>query len=132
MKFHWILFLFASLVMAGSLKELQIGITAKIPSGQCTVKASPGQTVDVHYSGYLRDNGKQFDSSYSRGTPISFRLGSGQVIQGWDQGLVGMCVGEERKIHIPSKLAYGERGIPGVIPKNADLVFDVKLVKITP
>lgn len=132
MQYHWILFLFASLVMAGTLKDLQIGITGKIPSGQCTVKASPGQTVDVHYSGYLRDNGEQFDSSYTRGTPISFRLGSGQVIQGWDQGLVGMCVGEERKIHIPSKLAYGERGIPGVIPKNADLVFDVKLVKITP
>lgn len=126
----WFLFIFATLTAAGSLKDLEIGVTKKIPSEQCHVKAKSGHTVDVHYTGYLRDNLKQFDSSYTRGTPISFKLGSGQVIKGWDQGLLGMCIGEERKIQIPSKLAYGERGIPGVIPQNADMIFDVKLVDI--
>lgn len=126
----WFLSLFAALVAAGSLKELEIGITKKIPAEECHVKAKPGHTVDVHYTGYLRDNLKQFDSSYTRGTPISFKLGSGQVIKGWDQGLLGMCIGEERKIQIPSSLAYGARGIPGVIPQNADMIFDVKLVDI--
>lgn len=131
MKFLcWFLSIFAALVAAGSLKELEIGITKKIPAEECHVKAKPGHTVDVHYTGYLRDNLKQFDSSYTRGTPISFKLGSGQVIKGWDQGLLGMCIGEERKIQIPSSLAYGARGIPGVIPQNADMIFDVKLVDI--
>ncbi|CCE91564.1 peptidylprolyl isomerase family protein FPR2 TDEL_0C06750 [Torulaspora delbrueckii] len=126
----WFLSIFAAIVAAGSLKELEIGITKKIPAEECHVKAKPGHTVDVHYTGYLRDNLKQFDSSYTRGTPISFKLGSGQVIKGWDQGLLGMCIGEERKIQIPSRLAYGARGIPGVIPQNADMIFDVKLVGI--
>lgn len=126
----WFLSIFAAIVAAGSLKELEIGITKKIPAEECHVKAKPGHTVDVHYTGYLRDNLKQFDSSYTRGTPISFKLGSGQVIKGWDQGLLGMCIGEERKIQIPSRLAYGARGIPGVIPQNADMIFDVKLVDI--
>lgn len=127
---YWILSIFTALATAGSLKDLEIGITKKIPAEQCRVKAKAGHTVDVHYTGYFRDNLKEFDSSYNRGTPISFKLGSGQVIKGWDQGLLGMCIGEERKIQIPSKLAYGERGIPGVIPKNADMIFDVKLVDI--
>lgn len=126
----WFLSIFAAIVAAGSLKELEIGITKKIPAEECHVKAKPGHTVDVHYTGYLRDNLKQFDSSYTRGTPISFKVGSGQVIKGWDQGLLGMCIGEERKIQIPSRLAYGARGIPGVIPQNADMIFDVKLVDI--
>lgn len=133
MRMHvisWVLFIFASLVTAGSLENLQIGVTKRVPIDQCDIKAKAGSIVDVHYTGYLRDNLKQFDSSYSRGTPISFKLGSGQVIKGWDQGLLGMCIGEERKIQIPSKLAYGERGIPGVIPRNADMIFDVKLVDI--
>ncbi|QLQ78697.1 hypothetical protein HG537_0B00460 [Torulaspora globosa] len=121
----------AVLTAAGPLKELQIGITKRIPENQCHTKAKAGHTVKVHYTGYLRDTLEEFDSSYGRGVPISFKLGTGQVIKGWDQGLLGMCIGEERKIQIPSELAYGERGIPGVIPRNADMIFDVKLVSIS-
>lgn len=121
-------FLLLGLATAGSLEDLEIGITKE--ATPCNAKAFPGDVVDVHYTGYFRDNGKQFDSSYSRGKPISFTLGSGQVIYGWEQGLVGTCVGEERKIQIPSKFAYEKTGIPGVIPPNSDMVFDVKLVSI--
>lgn len=128
--YYLFLAVIASLTAAGSLKELEIGVTKSIPKDQCHVKAKAGHTVDVHYTGYLRDNLKEFDSSYGRGVPISFELGRGQVIKGWDQGLLGMCIGEERKIQIPSRLAYGEAGIPGVIPKSADMIFDVKLVDI--
>lgn len=126
--FNLLYFLLLELVTAGSLQDLEIGIMKKAP--RCTQKAFPGDIVDVHYTGYFRDNVKQFDSSYSRGNPISFTLGSGQVIYGWEQGLIGTCVGEERKIQIPSKFAYGETGIPGVIPPNSDMVFEVKLVSI--
>lgn len=129
--YHWFIAFLAGLVAAGSLKELQIGVTKRVPDSQCHIKAKAGHTVKVHYTGYLRDSLEEFDSSYGRGVPISFKLGSGQVIKGWDQGLLGMCIGEERKIQIPSELAYGERGIPGVIPKNADMIFDVKLVSIS-
>ncbi|QLL31184.1 hypothetical protein HG536_0B00450 [Torulaspora globosa] len=129
--YYWFIAFLAGLTAAGSLKELQIGVTKRIPQDQCHIKAKAGHTVEVHYTGYLRDSLEKFDSSYGRGVPISFKLGSGQVIKGWDQGLLGMCIGEERKIQIPSDLAYGERGIPGVIPKNADMIFDVKLVSIS-
>lgn len=128
--YYWFLPALAALTAADSLKELQIGVTKSIPEDECHVKAKAGHTVDVHYTGYLRDNLEQFDSSYGRGVPISFKLGKGQVIKGWDQGLLGMCIGEQRKIQIPSDLAYGERGIPGVIPKNADMIFDVEMVDI--
>lgn len=121
-------FLLLGLTTAGSLENLEIGITKRAP--HCTERAFPGDIVDVHYTGYFRDNGKQFDSSYSRGQPISFALGSGQVIYGWEQGLIGTCVGEERKIQIPSRYAYGETGIPRMIPPNSDMIFDVKLVSI--
>lgn len=129
MKVFALLYCLLSVAIAGSLEDLQIGITKK--ATQCNERAFPGDIVNVHYTGYFRDNEKQFDSSYSRGEPISFTLGSGQVIYGWDQGLIGTCVGEERKIQIPSKFAYGESGVPGVIPPNADMVFDVKLVSIS-
>ncbi|KAK0735432.1 hypothetical protein B0T21DRAFT_367747 [Apiosordaria backusii] len=88
-----------------------------------------GDTVDVHYRGTLED-GTEFDQSYKRGQPLGFTVGAGMVIQGWDAGLVGMQVGEKRKLTIPSKFAYGERGIPGVIPPGATLIFETELVKI--
>ena len=130
MKFSLICFI-SSLIgtsMAGTLKELEIEVTKKIPVDKCTNKALVGDSVQVHYTGRLLENGKKFDSSYDRGKPLSFILGTGRVIEGWDQGIVGMCVGEERTLKIPSSLAYGANGIPGVIPPAADLVFDVKLV----
>jgi FKBP-type peptidyl-prolyl cis-trans isomerase len=75
-------------------------------------------------------NGTVFDSSIQRGTPIQFTLGQNMVIQGWEQGILGMQVGEKRTLTIPSKLGYGEQGAGGVIPPNATLIFDVELVKI--
>jgi len=90
-------------------------------------QAGAGQTVTVHYTGFLMDSTK-FDSSVDRGEPFQFRLGAGQVIKGWDQGVLGMKVGGKRKLIIPSQLGYGDRGIPRVIPPGAQLVFDVELL----
>jgi len=84
-------------------------------------------TVFVHYSGYLAD-GTKFDSSHDKGQPFSFTLGAGRVIQGWDQGIVGMKIGGKRTLIIPPNLGYGERGAGGVIPPNATLMFEVELI----
>jgi FKBP-type peptidyl-prolyl cis-trans isomerase len=92
-------------------------------------EAIAGKTVSVHYVGTLT-NGSQFDSSRDRGKPFSFKLGAGQVIRGWDQGVAGMKVGGLRKLTIPSALAYGDRGFPPVIPPDATLVFEVELLGV--
>jgi FK506-binding protein 1 len=86
-----------------------------------------GQTVNVHYSGYLT-NGTKFDSSIDRGQPFSFRLGVGQVIKGWDLGVASMSQGEIARFTIPSEFGYGPRGAPPSIPPNATLIFDVQLL----
>lgn len=110
-----------------SIKELQIQ-DLKIGTGSAEVKA--GDTIAVHYVGSLT-NGKKFDSSYERGQPLSVEIGKGQVIKGFEQGLVGMKLGGKRKILIPYNLGYGSQG-QGPIPPNADLIFDVEIMEIKP
>ncbi|MCK9578686.1 FKBP-type peptidyl-prolyl cis-trans isomerase [bacterium] len=108
------------------MDELKIE-TLKEGTGTVTTKA--GDTISVHYVGTLTD-GKKFDSSVDRKTPFEFTVGAGQVIKGWDQGLLGMKVGEKRKLTIPSSLAYGDREISGLIPANSTLIFEVELLEI--
>lgn len=88
---------------------------------------SQGQTVDVHYTGWLT-NGTKFDSSVDRGQAFSFVLGRGQVIRGWDEGVATMKIGGKRRLILPADLAYGARGAGGVIPPNATLIFEVELL----
>lgn len=97
-------------------------------TGECP---KAGQTCKMHYTGWLSDGGKpgkKFDSSVDRGEPFSFSVGVGQVIKGWDEGVITMKKGAKRTLHIPAALGYGARGAGGVIPPNADLIFDVELL----
>ncbi|KAK9377737.1 uncharacterized protein V1513DRAFT_435113 [Lipomyces chichibuensis] len=132
-------FLFVLLALGGSTgaqenkrgkisTDLQIGITKKIPKEQCKRKSRKGDMVYIHYTGYLND-GTVFDSSIGRDSPFRFTLGRGQVIAGWDKGILGMCLGEKRKLTIPPHLGYGDKSV-GTIPAGATLIFDAELVSI--
>lgn len=110
-----------------------VAIDNKVGAGS---EAVAGKSVDVHYTGWIyspvapNHKGKKFDSSLDRGNPFSFPLGAGRVIKGWDQGVVGMKVGGQRTLIIPSDMGYGSRGAGAVIPPNAALVFDVELLGV--
>ena len=115
-----------------NITSLQI-TDSKVGTG---AEAKNGHQVSVHYTGWLYDpkaadkHGKKFDSSKDHGEPFSFKLGGGQVIRGWDQGVAGMKVGGTRTLVIPSELGYGQRGAGGAIPPNATLLFDVELLEV--
>lgn len=107
--------------MALEIEDLTVGTGAE---------ATSGKKISVHYTGTLTD-GSKFDSSLDRGQPFDIILGAGQVIQGWDQGIVGMKVGGQRKLTIPPEMGYGARGFPPVIPPNSTLVFVVQLLAVS-
>ena len=107
--------------MSLQIEDLKVGTGAE---------AKAGQNVSVHYVGTLTD-GRKFDSSRDRGNPFQFRLGAGQVIKGWDQGVAGMKIGGLRKLTIPPEMGYGARGFPPVIPGNSTLVFEVELLGVS-
>ncbi|KAF4826977.1 FK506-binding protein 2 [Colletotrichum tropicale] len=118
--------LLASSAVSVAAAELQIDVTQAV---ECERKTKNGDKVNMHYRGTLQSNGQKFDASYDRGTPFSFKLGSGQVIKGWDQGLLDMCIGEKRTLTIPPELGYGNRGM-GPIPAGSTLVFETELIGI--
>ena len=118
--------------MTATITELQKEDT-QVGTGR---EAEPGFNVSVHYTGWLYDEaaadkkGQKFDSSVDRKQPFKFDLGSGQVIQGWDEGFAGMKIGGKRTLIIPAEMGYGSRGAGGAIPPNATLIFDVELLDV--
>lgn len=114
---------------SGNVKTLDGGLKiedVKIGTGP---EVKSGDTIKIHYNGTFED-GTKFDSSYDRGQPFETQIGVGRVIEGWDKGVPGMKVGGKRKLIIPGNLGYGPQGMPGAIPPNATLLFDVELVEI--
>ncbi|KAH7153010.1 FK506-binding protein 2 [Dactylonectria macrodidyma] len=109
-----------------SAAELEVDVTVPV---KCERKTKKGDKVSMHYRGTLQSNGKQFDASIDRGVPFSFKLGTGQVIKGWDQGLLDMCIGEKRLLTIPPEFGYGQRGV-GPIPAGSTLIFETELLGI--
>ena len=128
----------ALMALAPVMAIAEVGKTVQTPSGLSYKDtkegegATPksGQTVVVHYTGWLKQNDQKFDSSVDRGEPFKFHIGKSEVIPGWDEGVATMKVGGKRQLIIPAELAYGARGVPGAIPPNATLVFDVELLKV--
>lgn len=114
----------------GKKVKTNSGLEYEILKEGAGTEAKKGDKVTVHYTGWLKSNGKKFDSSVDRGDPFVFPLGGGMVIRGWDEGVAGMKIGEKRRLTIPPDLGYGARGAGGVIPPNADLIFEVELLKV--
>ena len=115
--------------LAAGFEKTETGLRYQFIQRGSGKKAENGKTVSVHYSGQLAD-GKVFDSSYARKKPIEFPLGRGNVIEGWDEGIALLQVGDKARFVIPSHLGYGSRGAGGVIPPNATLIFDVELMDV--
>jgi len=125
---HYFIFVFVSLFLA-SFAEDDVKIDVVKEATSCERKAKNGDVITMHYSGKLT-NGKEFDSSYSRKQPFNFKLGAGQVIPGWEKGVPGMCIGEQRKLTVPPALAYGDQGFGDIIPAKSTLVFDIELMDL--
>jgi peptidylprolyl isomerase len=115
--------------MPANLQSTPSGLQYAIDQPGTGAQPQAGQTVTVHYTGWLTD-GTKFDSSRDRGEPFEFTLGQGEVIQGWDEGVADMKIGEKRTLVLPPALGYGERGAGGAIPPNATLVFKVELLGV--
>ncbi|KAF4121744.1 FK506-binding protein 2 [Geosmithia morbida] len=106
------------------------GLDVKVTQAvECDRKTQNGDMVSMHYHGSLAESGKKFDASYDRNAPLTFPLGAGRVIKGWDQGLLNMCIGEKRTLTIPPELGYGSRAM-GPIPAGSTLIFETELVSI--
>ncbi|KAL8846411.1 MAG: hypothetical protein Q9221_008492 [Calogaya cf. arnoldii] len=96
----------------------------------CTRKTQRGDSIQVHYRGTLASDGSVFDTSYKRGEPLSFTVGKGMVIKGWDEGLLDMCIGDKRKLTIPPEFGYGQRAMGSTIPAGSTLIFETELMGI--
>ncbi|PTB65924.1 hypothetical protein BBK36DRAFT_1133377 [Trichoderma citrinoviride] len=107
-------------------EDLKIEVTHPV---ECERKSQKGDKLSMHYRGTLASNGEKFDASYDRNQPFNFKLGAGQVIKGWDQGLLDMCIGEKRTLTIPPELGYGQRNM-GPIPAGSTLIFETELLGI--
>ncbi|XP_020605489.1 FK506-binding protein 2-like [Orbicella faveolata] len=117
-------------VSNGEEEKVTIKVEYKPPEEKCQRKSKDGDFLAMHYTGRLERDGSVFDSSHNRGHTFDFTMGKGMVIQGWEQGLKDMCVGEKRKLRVPAHLGYGDRGAGDVIPPGANLLFDVELMEI--
>merc|ERR1712110_613255 len=111
------------------MAQEQLGIE-KVIEKTCDRRSTHGDELKMHYRGRLASAGVEFDSSFKRNNPFRFRFGAGEVIKGWDNGLMDMCPGDKRVLTIPPSLGYGSRGVGGIIPGGATLIFDVELVDI--
>jgi len=129
MKFLLLLVLTTSAVLGGEVKETESGLKVEYLTKpeDCEKVARNGDMLSMHYVGTLED-GKKFDSSYDRSEPFKFQIGVGQVIKGWEEGVLGMCVGEKRKLIVPPALGYGDQGAGDIIPGGATLYFEVELI----
>lgn len=117
-------------VSSGDEEQISIEVVEKPPNEKCQRLSKDGDLLAMHYTGRLEKDGSVFDSSHNRGQTFDFTLGKGMVIQGWDQGLKDMCVGEKRKLRVPAHLGYGDQGAGDVIPPGANLLFEVELMEI--
>merc|ERR1719330_2259057 len=121
----------AALVTALQVQAPDAGLGLKVlKAGDGKTFPKRGDTLTMHYTGTLAKNGQKFDSSRDRNQPFQFSIGVGEVIQGWDEGVMKMSLGERAVLHVPSALGYGSQGAGGVIPPNADLNFDVELLAV--
>merc|ERR1711962_1830854 len=130
MKFLLLLVLATSAVLGGEVKETESGLKVEYLTKpeDCERKAMNGQMLTMHYTGTLED-GSKFDSSVDRNEPFKFQIGVGQVIKGWEEGVLGMCIGEKRRLIVPPELGYGDQGAGEVIPGGATLYFDIELLE---